>query len=329
MNRKLLGLGLLVGLLIGCTGTSAEPPTEPAPTETPTEVPPTPTPEPTPTATPVPTPTFAAARYGSAEIDVEYCAINPDMPQAMDIYFPSSGGPWPGVVYIHGGSWMNGDKSEGEGWRALNDHGMLVVSVNYRMVAQGKFPVMIEDVKCAVRYLRAHSDDLNLDPERIAVIGASAGGHLASLLGAAGPETGWEVGDYLDESSAVSAVVSMAGPADFSLEMAKPIRMPVYQTFGNLPGSDDEEMLNGGVVPHVDGSEPPYLLFHSDNDGIVLLAQSESLHKHLTEAGVDSQLVVVVGGSHSLSAEGASPTPEERWEMTVAFLRQHLGLDGT
>ncbi|NJN54357.1 MAG: alpha/beta hydrolase [Anaerolineae bacterium] len=136
---------------------------------------PTLTPQPTPTPTLVPTPTFDATKFGRAELDVTYCS--PDgRDQKLDIYYPTSGGPWPVLFYVHGGSWREGDKAEGEGWRGMNEQGYLVVSVNYRMAAEGKFPVMIEDVQCAVRYLRAHSADYNLDPNRIAAIGASAVG---------------------------------------------------------------------------------------------------------------------------------------------------------
>ncbi|MCK7480726.1 MAG: alpha/beta hydrolase [Candidatus Moduliflexus flocculans] len=120
-------------------------------------------------------PAFDTAKFGTAAKDVTYCTMN-GLPQTMDVYYPSSGGPWPVVLYVHGGGWFQGDKAEGEGWRGLNDSGFLVVSVNYRLGDyQTKFPAMIEDVKCAVRHLRAHSIEYNLAPDNIGAIGASAG----------------------------------------------------------------------------------------------------------------------------------------------------------
>jgi len=78
------------------------------------------------------------------------------------------------LVYMHGGSWYEGDKSDGAGWGNMTKSGILVVSVNYRLANyQTKYPAMIEDVKCAVRYLRAHQYEYNIDPDRIAAVGAS------------------------------------------------------------------------------------------------------------------------------------------------------------
>ena len=130
-------------------------------------------------------PPFDKTKYGTSELDVTYCSPK-EIPQKMDVYYPSTGGPWPALVYMHGGSWYQGDKSDGTGWSGMTTKGILVVSVNYRLGDyQTKFPAMIEDVKCAIRYLRAHSSEYNIDPDRIAVVGASSGGHLAALLGLA------------------------------------------------------------------------------------------------------------------------------------------------
>ena len=87
-------------------------------------------------------------------MDVTHCTPN-DVPQKMGVYYPSSSGPWPVLVYIHGGGWNESDKAEGIGLRGMNERGFLVISVNYRLAAyDNKFPVMIKDVKCAIRYLR-------------------------------------------------------------------------------------------------------------------------------------------------------------------------------
>jgi len=186
-------------------------------------------------------PTFDKTKYGTAERDVTYCTMN-ELPQKMDIYYPSSGGPWSVLMYVHGGSWIEGDKAEGEGWKYLNENGFLVVSVNYRLGDyQTKFPVMIEDAKCAVRYLRAHNKEYNIDPDRIAAIGASAGGHLVALLGTADESAGWDVGEYLDQPSKVQAVIVMSGISDFTRNIPSGLNSSIYYAFGKLANKDTPE----------------------------------------------------------------------------------------
>ena len=117
--------------------------------------------------------------------------------QKMDVYFPDSSGPWPALVYVHGGSWMHRDKSESAMFaQGMTVHGYLVVSINYRLYPAGKFPNMSEDVKCAIRSLRAHPSEYNLDPNCIGAVGVSAGGHLVSLVGTSDENAGWVWGGY-------------------------------------------------------------------------------------------------------------------------------------
>lgn len=284
----------------------------------------TPRPTESPTATPVPTPVFDESLYGTAVKDIPYCESE-DPLQTLDLYFPESGGPWPLIFYVHGGSWMEGDKAEGEGWRGMNEQGYLVASVNYRMAAQGKFPIMIEDVKCAVRYLRAHSAQYNLDPKRISAVGASAGGHLVGLLGTTDESAGWDEGPYAEQSSAVQAVVSMAGIFDMTTKLPSGINGSIYYVFGKLAGEDaPPEMAAASPVHHIDGSEPPFLLLHGDNDGVVPYEQSVIMHEALLEAGVDSTLIIVEEGNHSLGGKNASPNQEERNAILNEFWETHL-----
>jgi acetyl esterase/lipase len=149
-------------------------------------------------------------------IDVTYCTPD-NLPQKMDVYFPQAGGPWPVLAYVHGGAWMRGDKSEAtELARGMTAQGYLVVSIDYRLYPAAKFPDMIEDVKCSIRFLRTNAGEYNLDPDRIAAIGASSGGHLVALLGTADENAGFDAGEYLEQSSRVQAVVAMAPPTDLT-----------------------------------------------------------------------------------------------------------------
>src|SRR5512140_2368186 len=197
---------IALSLLLACSFGRAI--SAPRPTST---LQPTVTASPSRTSTPSPLP---FQQYGETLRDVTYCTPG-DRPQKMDLYFPGAGGPWPVVAYVHGGGWRYGDKSEAGLLAAgMTARGYLVASINYRLYPAGKFPDMIEDVKCAVRSLRAHAGQYNLDPARIAAVGISAGGHLVALLGTADKSAGWDVGEYLDQSSRVQAVVAMAAPTD-------------------------------------------------------------------------------------------------------------------
>lgn len=277
-----------------------------------------------PSPEPSPTPAFDFTKLGSVETDITYCTPVDDLPQKMDIYYPQIGGPWPAVIYVHGGSWMEGDKAEGEGWRGLNDLGFLVVSVNYRMAAEGKFPVMIEDIKCAVRYLRAHSAEYNLDPDRIGAIGASAGGHLVALLGTADESVGWDQGEFTDYSSKVQAVIGQSGMYDFTVKALSGIGTPIFYAFGALPGKESPEMLAASPVTHVSPDDPPFLILHGTQDGVIPVEQAEIMNARLVETGVPSLLVIVENGDHSLQGKNTSPTQDEINAAILDFLKKNL-----
>jgi acetyl esterase/lipase len=270
------------------------------------------------------TTTLPFERYGEMVTDVAYC--NTDPAQKMDIYFPQSGGPWPTVVYIHGGGWMHGDKSEAALFASgMNSMGFLVVSLNYRLYPPATFPAMIEDVKCGIRSLRAHAGEYNLDPNRIAAMGASAGGHLVSLLGTTDQSAGWDIGEYLDQSSRVQAVISLAAVMDLS------------QTFPNADGNDVEtmkrigfnesNMLEASPVTHVSLNDPPFLLIHGDHDELVPYQQSQLMYDRLVQANVPAQLVIVKNASHSFDAPNGDITPSlaELNFTILEFLTKYLG----
>jgi acetyl esterase/lipase len=271
-----------------------------------------------------PTSTFAMKKFGWAELDVTYCTPN-DVPQKMDIYYPSSGEPWPVLLYVHGGGWSEGDKAEGVGWRGMTERGFLVISVNYRLAAYGsKFPAMIEDVKCAVRYLRAHAPQYNLDENHIGAVGASAGGHLVDLLGLADESAGWDTGEYADQSSRVQAVVTMAGPSDFTREVYDSITMAIYYAFDEMPGSPSEKLVAASPVTYITPDDPPFLIIHGDKDSVVPVEQSQVLDEQLKKTGVPSKLVIVKNGTHSIDSENISPTSEEISNLITVFLEENL-----
>ncbi len=297
-------MGLIIsGLVVDCARTTS-------------------TPMPTPTW--VPTPTFAFGKFGSSEMDITYCTPN-NMPQKLDVYYPSAGGPWPVVMYVHGGAWNSGDKAEGLFLRGLTNQGFLLVSVNYRLATNGnKFPVMIEDVKCAVRYLRAFASKYNLDPHHIGAIGASAGAHLVALLGTTDQTAGWDTPEYADQSSRVQAVVTLAGFSDFTRPVDEAAAMAIQYGIAGVPSSDSPKMVAASPITYITSDDPPFLIIHGDQDKLAPLEQSQILDEHLRSAGVASTLVIVKNGEHSLQGNNLSPSAEEIMQMIVTFFEMNL-----
>jgi acetyl esterase/lipase len=217
---------------------------------------------------------------------------------------------------------MHGDKSEAVMFASrMTDRGYLVVSINYRLYPAGKFPNMIEDVKCAIRSLRAHAGQYNLDPDRIAAVGPSAGGHLVSLLGTTDTSAGLDVGEYLDQSSRVQAVIAIAAVTDLTK---------------NFPNADIEAMRRVGFgednivqaspVTHVTADDPPFLLIHGEQDTVVPVEQSQLMYDRLLQMNVPVQLIIVRNAGHSpIQPDGpATPALEEIYQTITDFLERYL-----
>ena len=217
---------------------------------------------------------------------------------------------------------MHGDKSEATMFaRGMTAQGYLVVSINYRLYPAATFPAMIQDVKCAVRSLRANASLYNLDPNRIGAVGVSAGGHLVSLLGTTDQSAGWDVGEYPDQSSRVQAVIAMA---------------PVTDLARNFPNADIEAMKRIGFgeynvaeaspVTHVTADDPPFLFIHGERDELVPYEQSQLMSDRLVQANVPSQLVIVQNADHSMIAPNGSATPTlgEINQIILDFLAKYL-----
>jgi acetyl esterase/lipase len=224
-------------------------------------------------------------------------------------------------LYVHGGGWDKGDKAEGAGWNYLNAEGYLVVSVNYRLAAWNiKFPAMIQDVKCAVRSLRAHASEYNLDPDRIGALGASAGGHLVALLGTSDQGAGWDVGEYLDQSSRVQAVVAEAVFSDFTQPMPDSIAMAIYFAVGELPGTNSQVNAAASPVTYISKDDPPFLIIHGEKDGYAPVEQAQTLDTKLRAAGVSSRLVIVKNGEHGLTNAKGEPTVPSQEQISQFIL---------
>jgi len=240
----------------------------------------------------------------------------------MDVYFPQSGGSWPALVYVHGGSWMGGDKSEALSFAdRMNAQGYLIVSINYRLPPSGRFPAMIEDVKCAIRFLRANAAQYNLDANRIAAVGTSAGGHLVSLLGTTDANAGWDVGEYLDQSSRVQAVIAIAPVTDLTQKFPD----LDIEAMRNV-GFNEDNIVQASPVTYVTPDDPPFLLIHGDQDEVVPLEQSQLMYDLLVEMSVPAQLIIIKNAGHSPIEpdDSAEPTLEQIYQIISDFLAMYL-----
>jgi len=184
--------------------------------------------------------------------DVEYAHVG-ERSLKLDIYRP---GVIPEdrdhhsflIVWVHGGAWRSGSK-ESMPLGDLVKVGYVVASVDYRLSPEAKFPAQVHDIKAAIRFLRAHADDYGYRKDRIAIAGSSAGGHLAALVGVTNghQELEGEVGECLDQSSNISAIIDLYGPTNFMtiLEQSTPhglsVRVPALEL---LIGDDRTNMLS-------------------------------------------------------------------------------------
>jgi acetyl esterase/lipase len=263
--------------------------------------------------------------------DVTYCIAN-GVDLKMDIYFPSPlpNIPGPATVYVHGGSWRAGDKTRGEGTMEvpeLTRRGYVVAAVNYRLAPTYKFPAQIEDVKCAVRYLRANADMLNIDSNRIGAWGGSAGGHLVALLGLTNPSAGLEGnGGFNNVSSRVQAVVDFYGPADLTRPDFAENHAVVYSAVFGATSREDAVLKRASPVSYVSKDCPPFLLVHGSEDKTVLPNQSEELYYRLTAVGVPANLIIVRNGGHGFNPVGGpiSPGHEEIVKTVGDFFDKYL-----
>jgi len=266
--------------------------------------------------------TFDSSKLGTIEKDVTYCTMD-GIALKLDIYYPDSASLWPVTIYVHGGGWSSGDKAKGAGALeipALQSAGFLVVAINYRLAPENPFPAMIEDAKCAVRYLRTHADEYNLDPNRIGVWGGSAGGHLVNLLGTTDESAGFDVGEYLAQSSRVQAVVDMFGPTDLTVQFEGG-----YEGASRVFAGFDAALAS--PVTYVTPDDPPFLLFHGDSDPLVPIEQSRILLAALQAAGVPVELVIVENAGHGFKPEEGktiSPSRQEIAQRVVEFFEEQL-----
>ena len=247
-----------------------------------------------------------------------------DLP--LDLYRPKSGKPTPLVIWIHGGGWKSGSKAGGgPGLFQLLRRGYAVASVEYRLSGEAIFPAAVEDCKAAVSFLRLNALKYNLDPERFGAWGASAGGHLVSMLGTTNDVNDFNTHPVTQKASPkVQAVCNWYGPSDFLRMNDFPSK--IDHDSGNSPESlfiggsiqqNPKKVQRANPATYASSGDPPFLHLHGDKDQLVPWNQSEILHEALKSAGVETTLYKVVGGGHGFG--GARDKREDLIEKTVDF----------
>ena len=256
--------------------------------------------------------------------NIEYARVSSG-PLLLDIYTPIIfTNKLPVVVWLYGGGWEMGSKDFCPiAYMAAQN--VAIVSINYRLSGGAPFPVQIFDCKGAVRWLRANADKYQLDADHIGIFGASAGGHLAALLGTTAGNTQLEgdVGGTLNVSSRVQCVCAFYPPTDLDLLVTNPAaRNSATTMVGKLLGGplNENEVKAALASPlrFVSKDSAPFFLLHGEKDSLVPVEQSELFYEALKKAGVEAQLVIVPGKGHGIIA------PPDAAQQIYKFFGEHL-----
>jgi len=291
-----------------------------------------------------------AAPTGSLVRDRIYSEVGGQTLQ-LDLALPSeppAGGRFPAVLYFHGGGWQSGRRQEvHEQIQLLASKGFVGIAVSYRLAPDHKWPAQIHDAKTAVRFVRTHAAEFNIDPDRIAAAGESAGGHLALMLGLTGPDDDLEgPGEWSDVSSRVQSVVSYSALVDFTkLKFNRPPEELTPEETRRLAASDAHHQTQHGKttaevladwtgtadpadpiwkdispVQYVSRGDAPVLIIQGDGDPVVPVEQGRLLNRMLTAAAVRHDLLIIEGAGSSLTQAQATRAATRM----VEFLRLTL-----
>ena len=252
-----------------------------------------------------------------------------DHPLQLDLYSPKERShPLPAILFIHGGGWSGGYRQIYHYYcTKFAEHGYVAATASYRLAGEAPFPAAVEDVKCAVRWLRANAKKLGIDPNKIAVAGGSAGGHLAMMIGYSSdvPELEGKGGNA-DTSSRVQAVVDLYGPTDLTDDFAKSRKEVLRFMDGKKFDEASDAYRLASPVTHVTKDDPPTLILHGSIDSTVPIHQAELLVEKLKDAGVVCEYDRVEGWPHTMDLD--ADVNRHCMAKMFEFLDKHLGSRG-
>ncbi len=235
-------------------------------------------------------------------------------------------------MLVHGGGWREGSKEQLATFaRRLAEEGYVAASINYRLGPEGAYPRAVQDTRCAFGFLRAHAAELKVIPERIALIGHSAGGHLVSLLGVDTDTAATAPDCTTGDGGKPAAVIASAAPqALVDLSWAPDVQKFMGAPVDNALAHYEE----ASPLEHVGAGEPPFLLLHGNMDVYVPFSHATRMRDALRGSGNDVQLMILRGGGHvlnpgtstnSLNWEEYGLDSQEAWLAVTDFLRRTIG----
>jgi acetyl esterase/lipase len=272
----------------------------------------------------------ASAQQGVREFkDLVYATVD-GKTLGLDLYLPAGVQNPPLLVWVHGGAWRAGTKAQVQ--KQFFENGYATASLDFRQSTEARFPAMVHDIKAAIRFLRAKAKEYGYRTDRIAISGASSGGHLAALVGVTNGHKELEgtLGDHLGESSSVQAIISYFGASNLTSILAQStpfglnVRKPALDLL--LGGQPEEEGIKelatlASPVVHVDRNDPPLLLLHGDQDPQMPINQAHELHGAYKKLGLDVAFDVVHGAAHG----GPMFFAPEHLTPALAFLERTIG----
>jgi len=277
------------------------------------------------------------------EVRGDVSFLDPSRAEKLDLYLPKNrktGEKSPAVLLIHGGGWKEGDKRqprEIEFGTTLAENGYVAASVNYALRSAGKFPINLQDCKNGIRYLRAHAGELGIDPNRVAVMGGSAGGHLSLMVAYTGDDPVLAPTEpYPRVSDKVSCVIDFYGITDIGSRKKtdsngnptepRGVESEVQAIFGSTPA----EWKKASPVGHLRKDPPPTLILHGKKDTTVDRDQTQLLAEELKKVGAEYELVWLNQAGHSFSLrygnakEKKDPLEKDLTPIVLRFLKKHL-----
>jgi len=244
----------------------------------------------------------------------------------LDLFLPKGrSGRRPAVVFIHGGGWRGGTRRQFHPQAAhlASTLGYAGAAIEYRLSGEATFPAAVEDVKCAVRWLRAQAQTYGVDPDRIAAVGGSAGAHLAAMLGVTDRSAGLEGdGGHAGMTSRVNAVVAFNGPFDLAKEAGTESAGRRTGFLGGSPAERPEIYQRASPITYVSPAAAPFLLLHGTADTTVSIEQSRMMMKRLRDAGVKAEIFEAEGAAHGFF--NRPPHYQPTLERMTAFLKQQF-----
>lgn len=260
------------------------------------------------------------ANYTS-QLNLVYTS-SPGWEGKMDLYLPpKENGLSPAIINIHGGGWSGGTKDSQNGFNPYFKAGFAVANIEYRLSGQATAPAAVEDTRCALIYLIKNAKTLNIDVNKIVIMGGSAGGHLALMGGLLGNDSRFDTNCPGVKNIKVAAIIDKYGIVDVGDKRYGKFRNGSEKRWLGSRVGDEAFIESVSPIYYVKKDSPPVFIVHGDADPAVPVQQSIDLKKKLDEMGVKNEFMTVPGGLHGKFS------PEQNAEMNKAIMKFILSLE--